>query len=607
MRLDLVRLMWLCAALVLVIASSASAQVRRVHPDGDNSFSGTSWVDLGGGVGPWKTLRHALDELNAPNAGFDEIWIAMGDSGHFYTPHDSSSAESFRIEAAVTIRGGFEGGETSIGERDPDARSVLSGDLPGSTLWSLRIMRVASLSSSSAVLLDQLKFAGPGLDSEGNIEFVGGGLEVETDSSSQEGPVDLTRCDFVDCNAPTGNGGGAIYSQQRSVSIRHCRFAENRAVASLFGSGSGGAISLDFGELHGAWCIFEGNFAHNNGGAISAFGARASLANCVFAENAVKSIGSGSGGGGAIYHDPQEEKAPLFVANCRFDRNIASLTGGGGIFAARGGEVALSTFSMNVAASGGPGGAIAGGWSTETSASFNVTNSILWNNSGTVCGECPDWYSQIGPTSVDYEVDFDISYSCVEASTPVSGDGNINADPEFVDELGGDLRLRRFSLAINAGSEAIRPADAEDVNGVDGTSELHPMDLDDLERFTGPEVDMGAYEGAPCLADLTGDGIVNGADLAIVLGNWGTCSGCEADLTGDGTVNGADLAIVLGNWGDCPGGGESMMASGGGGSELTPEAVMEAYGLESIYELVEWLISFDQEDMESLLQGWFGS
>jgi|GEM_PF-610413 len=55
------------------------------------------------------------------------------------------------------------------------------------------------------------------------------------------------------------------------------------------------------------------------------------------------------------------------------------------------------------------------------------------------------------------------------------------------------------------------------------------------------------------LADLNGDGSVNGADLAIVLGNWGTDGGATgADLNDDGIVNGADLAIVLGNWGgDC--------------------------------------------------------
>jgi len=49
------------------------------------------------------------------------------------------------------------------------------------------------------------------------------------------------------------------------------------------------------------------------------------------------------------------------------------------------------------------------------------------------------------------------------------------------------------------------------------------------------------------IADVNCDGLVNGADLAIVLGQWGSAGG-PADLSGDGTVNGADLAIVLGGW-----------------------------------------------------------
>jgi len=59
----------------------------------------------------------------------------------------------------------------------------------------------------------------------------------------------------------------------------------------------------------------------------------------------------------------------------------------------------------------------------------------------------------------------------------------------------------------------------------------------------------------PCPADLNDDGVVNGADLAILLAFWGPCpSGpCSiADLTGDGAVNGADLTILLGDWGNCP-------------------------------------------------------
>lgn len=57
-----------------------------------------------------------------------------------------------------------------------------------------------------------------------------------------------------------------------------------------------------------------------------------------------------------------------------------------------------------------------------------------------------------------------------------------------------------------------------------------------------------------CLGDVTGDGMVNGADLGLLLSAWGTGgtqqSGTDCNL--DGIVDGADLGIVLTAWGPCP-------------------------------------------------------
>ena len=53
-------------------------------------------------------------------------------------------------------------------------------------------------------------------------------------------------------------------------------------------------------------------------------------------------------------------------------------------------------------------------------------------------------------------------------------------------------------------------------------------------------------------ADLNMDGAVNGADLGIMLGEWGRTGNIGAvwgDLNGDGVVNGGDLGRLLGQWG----------------------------------------------------------
>ena len=56
-----------------------------------------------------------------------------------------------------------------------------------------------------------------------------------------------------------------------------------------------------------------------------------------------------------------------------------------------------------------------------------------------------------------------------------------------------------------------------------------------------------AYLDPETAADITGDGVVNGADLAALLGLWGS-SNAAADLNGDGMVDAQDLAILLAEW-----------------------------------------------------------
>jgi len=69
------------------------------------------------------------------------------------------------------------------------------------------------------------------------------------------------------------------------------------------------------------------------------------------------------------------------------------------------------------------------------------------------------------------------------------------------------------------------------------------------ERFDGPHAVSAIHAFSPgSPADVDRDGDVDGADLAMLLGSWGSNDGV-ADLTGDGVVGGDDLAILLGAWG----------------------------------------------------------
>lgn len=61
----------------------------------------------------------------------------------------------------------------------------------------------------------------------------------------------------------------------------------------------------------------------------------------------------------------------------------------------------------------------------------------------------------------------------------------------------------------------------------------------------------GVPDACDCRGDVTGDGLVDGAELSVLLGNWGMPIPSVLDADGDGIAGGADLAAVLGAWGVC--------------------------------------------------------
>jgi hypothetical protein len=56
-----------------------------------------------------------------------------------------------------------------------------------------------------------------------------------------------------------------------------------------------------------------------------------------------------------------------------------------------------------------------------------------------------------------------------------------------------------------------------------------------------------------CNADLTANGVVDGADLGALLAFWGPKNPVfpRADINADGNVDGADLGVLLASWGLC--------------------------------------------------------
>ena len=327
--------------------------------------------------------------------------------------------------------------------------------------------------------------------------------------------VSFRNCLFEDNIA---DFGGALNNFESDVQILDSQFINN------YSEFSSGAIRNSTSTLAVHGCAFIGNWAGEDGGAFDNLASTVAVANSVF-------IGNGAENTGGV---GRNENSMLEAVNCAFLFNSTFY------FPRTGGSVFFNT----------------------SDSTLNISNSIIWM-------QPPDIMA--GPGVVT------INYSNVEGGWPGAGENNISVDPMFVvvsdpgqdgiwgnaDDNAGNLRLLPGSPCIDAGDNTAVPLDEFDLDNDGDTTEPIPFDLAGLPRFvddpktvdTGnglpPIVDMGAYEftGTVNPLDLTGDGVVDAADLAQLLADWGACPGCPADLDGDGTIDADDLAELLANWG----------------------------------------------------------
>ena len=88
-------------------------------------------------------------------------------------------------------------------------------------------------------------------------------------------------------------------------------------------------------------------------------------------------------------------------------------------------------------------------------------------------------------------------------------------------------------------------------DSVDTPNYINYSFASDLARTIAGYLADAAQASLPCPADFDGDGSVGSADMALMLGAWGTPGG-PSDLDASGTVGSGDLALLLGAWGACP-------------------------------------------------------
>ena len=261
----------------------------------------------------------------------------------------------------------------------------------------------------------------------------------------------MTNCTFTG-NSASSNGGGMHNVTNSSPTVTNCTFSGNTAV------NDGGGMRNHSSSPTVTNCTFSNNKADAGGAIINEYYSHLTAINCTFTNN--KAIGNG---GGILNRDHGYQT----VTNCIFTNNSAIW--GGGIYNLTNSNATVTncTFTGNSASTTG------GGMMNNVSSTSAVTNCIFWANTPNQIFN----YDGHSPATVTYS----------DVKGGFGGTGNINADPLFVDAIGGNLRLSSGSPCIDKGSNAGVPS------GITTDLDGNPRVLDGDSNGT-VIVDMGAYE-----------------------------------------------------------------------------------------------------------------
>lgn len=258
----------------------------------------------------------------------------------------------------------------------------------------------------------------------------------------------------------TGNGtpqfGGGVYTEGMAMELIDCVVRGNTAV-------SGGGVFFNWSttaEVVGSSLSDNVAFAEG-GGLVVANGAVVDVDRTTIGSNV-----AGSAGGGLL---AEGAGAQLTMRNARLVSNSGPI--GGGMRVKN--SAATSLLNTTVA---GNGGTFAGGIS-EAGGTVTIAGSVVYGNS-------PVALQQTGGVTA--------TYSNLESG--LTGTGNLNVSPAFVDAAGGDYRLSAGSPCIDAADNAANPG-LMDLEGA-------PRFFDDVGVIDtgvgpGPIADMGAHETYP--------------------------------------------------------------------------------------------------------------
>lgn len=380
------------------------------------------------------------------------------------------------------------GGAGGIGAMGPgpDAegiailKSVIHGNVGGTTLMMGQLMDGqggpggVQLCEANMYMRATIVDDNVGGDSWRSTQSVGaGGVQIVI----PRGPTKIE--DSVVCYNAAGDahdgtpqaGAGGIHGG--SPEILFCVVDDNRGghVVGLSGvdcSGAGGIYGVAPAVMN---TYVRGNIAGDAGGA-----------------------GLRGAGGGIHVTGPAIIGSSVITGNKGGDDTAGPGVGGAGGLHALGGNVTLTHCTMALNQGGSATNLCGCGGLHNEGGNFAVDNSILWNNLGGV-GPVPSVNEAGGFGTVA------VAFTDIKGG--YGGVGNMNVDPCFVNETGGDFHLQAVSPCRESASLAIPTSPARDIDGE--------------PRLIGSQVDMGADEFNRDVYPGTGEDLV----LESIVNYWG--------------------------------------------------------------------------------------
>lgn len=420
----------------LVKKSPNYTETIYIDADASGANTGASWDNA------YNSVEHVpFNEME----DYTQIWVAEG---------------NYQTDGCITAPaggffGGFNGTESDLMQRDPDAHPVtLDGQ---GTHRILDITGHDTLVSGFNIVNGSAN--GPAEDNQnrGGGVFVKSGTlhdcNVMTSTASYAGGGiwcnygTVIGCDIFECFA--NSSGGGIYNNGGAItdcSVHHC------------------SATYDGGGIYNSGRVYDtslfNNTSSSGAGVYSSFGS-------VYRLRAYNNTATDSGGGIYIYQGE--------VENCLVYNNTVDDGSGGGIYALSGTNVWNCTFIDNTASVG-----------PAVRVGMNITNCIAVDIDPTDPGLPPFYYYDPDGGAIQNCSWWDLYINSTPPATSsthkqADANGNMEEDPLFVslqstDPTAWDLHLKEGSPCINAGKS-------------DGAPEF---DIEGNARGTTP--DMGVFE-----------------------------------------------------------------------------------------------------------------